>query len=146
MEHNMSFVNEKVSEQDIEKYGLREINKKFFKGDHSYFWTIDRANDVYLRSMGNNWQEPEEQVFSFYWKGHQFQIDLRICDSSGVRGGAGSVTWGLSSNTTEKMVPLPQSLEAYRSQITADLKDALRAYKDGGYFSATTEYTAHFLF
>lgn len=64
----MTFINEKVSEQDIEKYGLREINKQFVRGDISYYWTIDQDRNIYLRDMGGNWQEPEQQRFSFFGK------------------------------------------------------------------------------
>ncbi len=143
----MSFVNEKVSEQDIEKYGLREINKQFLKGDFEYDWTIDRERDVYLRIMGNNWQEPQEQKVSFYWKGHLLRFDLRMSTSGkNVRGGKGDCTWSLSSNNTLKTLWLPDDLEVHREEVTGDLKQALSAYKDFGRRSVIVDHTAYFQF
>ena len=142
----MTFVNEKVSEQDIEKYGLREINKQFIKGDISYYWTIDQDRNIYLRDMGYNWQEPSEVKISFFWKKHLLRFHLRILESSGERGGKGSQTWGLTSDTDRTTIWLPAELEDYRNEITNDLKDALLAYKGSGVFSTLTEYTAQFQF
>lgn len=143
----MPFVNEKISEQDIQKYDLREINKQFLKGDYEYDWTIDRERDIYLRLMGNNWQEPQEQKVSFYWKGHLLRFDLRISTSgNNVRGGKGDTTWSLSSNCTSKDLWLPEELEKCRDEITNDLKAALRAYKDFGRRSVIVDHTAYFQF
>lgn len=51
----MAFVNEIVSEEDIQKYGLDEIKKKFdpygWKERPKFFthaWTIDRERDIYF--------------------------------------------------------------------------------------------------
>ncbi len=142
----MTFVNEKVSEQDIEKYGLRSINKTFLKPDIEYDWTIDREREIYLRVMGNNWQEPQEQKISFYWKGHLLRMDLkRVGNEDNVRGGKGGCTWSLLP-IGRKHLELPTELQIHRDQITHDLKEALTAYKDFGRRSVIGDHTANFLF
>lgn len=142
----MTFINEKVIEQDIEKYGFREINKQFVRGDVSYYWTIDRDRNIYLRDMGGNWQEPTEMRMSFYWKGHLLRQDLRLIESTSTRDGEGSQTLGLSTISERKTIWLPPELEGNRQQITDDFKEALLAYKGSGVFSTLTSYTAKFLF
>lgn len=141
----MTFINEKVSEQDIEKYGLREINKQFVRGDISYYWTIDRDRNIYLRDMGGNWQEPEQQRFSFFWKGHLLRIELDR-SGGGSFGGKGSTTWKLREGSVRQNIWLPDDLEAQRDCITEDLKEALITFKDNGYFSTVAEHTVQFLF
>lgn len=137
----MGFINEEVPEQDIEKYGLRSINKKFLVGDFGYEWTIDRERDIYLRWMRCDREEPSETDFSFYWKGILLKIRLKR-RGEGVRGGKGSTTWKLLNSP----LSLPDELESNREEIIADLKEALRAFKDFGIDSAIVDHTAYFEF
>ncbi len=59
----MAFVNEYVSKEDIEKYGLDELYKKYSKIANNYNavrnglhnkseWMVDRENDIWLMLMG----------------------------------------------------------------------------------------------
>jgi len=116
----MTFVNEEVPKQDIEKYGLREINKKFLIGDFEYEWT-------------------------FYWKGILLTIRLKR-RGEGVRGGKGSTTWAMQPSMGSTSLWLPKELESKREEIIADLKDALRAFKDFGLGSTIADHTAYFEF
>ena len=141
----MAFENEKVPEEDIEKYGLREINKKFMKGDFDYRWTMDRERDIYLRWMKYDLQDPCVQQISFFWKGALFRIELKVvCE--GERGGKGSTTWSWNGMRRPE-TPKEQAIwDAYRAEIIADLKDALRAYRDFGIGSVIADHTAYFDF
>jgi hypothetical protein len=141
----MTFVNEEVPKQDIEKYGLREINKKFLIGDFEYEWTIDRERDIYLRWMCYDPEEPSENDFSFYWKGILLTIRLKR-RGEGVRGGKGSTTWAMQPSMGSTSLWLPKELESKREEIIADLKDALRAFKDFGLGSTIADHTAYFEF
>ena len=141
----MTFVNEEVPEQDIEKYGLRAINKQFLKGDFDYRWTIDRQRNIYLRWMHSNREEPSENEFSFYWKGTLLKIRLKS-RGEGVRGGKGSTTWAIVPRLGSTSLWLPEELASKREEIIADLKDALRAFKDFGLGSTIADHTAYFEF
>ena len=136
----MTFVNEKVSEQEIEKYGLREVNEKFWKGDGDYNWTIDRERDIYLRFLCRGDRDtPYRNDFSFYWKGTLLTIRFEK-HGEGVRDGKGSTTWTFGG------WQLPEHLAAHRKEIIADLKDALTTYKDYGINSTIADHAAYFDF
>jgi hypothetical protein len=136
----MTFVIEKVSEQDIEKFGLREINERFWKGNGDYHWVIDRERDVYLRYLCHGDRDtPYRNDFSFYWKGTLLTIRLEK-RGEGVRGGKGSTTWSWGG------WQLPESLASHREEIIANIKEALIAYKDNGMYSTIADHTACFTF
>jgi hypothetical protein len=139
---HMAFVNERVPQSDVVKYGLEAINKKAMKGTFEYFWTVDRARDIYLRWMEANRDEPSQQVFWFYWKGSLLEISLDIVSADGQRGGKGSTTWGFTGGVFH----LPSNLEPHRGEIMLDLKESLCAYKDFGALSSVVEHTAYFQF
>ena len=135
----MAFVSEYVSEQDIERYGLRAINKRYRQPADFYAWTIDKDRDVHLRWMGYEPFENQRQYFTLYWKGTLIDLELRS-EGKGKPGGEGNTTWHFSS------WKLPEHLTEYRTDILDDLKAALVAYKDFGVLSCVTEHTAQFTF
>ena len=91
----MAFVNEYTPAEDIEKYGLEEIDKKFVVGGtNSSQWTIDRGRDIYLRCVARGAaNQPEifnQTTWTFYW--HEVPITLRLDFLEG-RGGRGEPGW-----------------------------------------------------
>jgi hypothetical protein len=146
VEDRMVFVNEVVPATDVVKYGLPAVNKEFLVDSATFEWTVDRDADVYLRWMGYDWQDPTEQKFSLYWKGHLLRITLRATDVTGTRGGAGSIRWTASKSAKGGRIPLPPALEAQRADITADLKAALTAFRSAGLRTAYATFTTHFGF
>lgn len=141
----MTFINEKISSEDSKKFSIDEINKDYLRSPGAnYYWTIDRERDIYLRWMKSDHQEPTEQQVSFYWKGALFRIDFKVT-GHGQRGGKGETNW--SWNGMRQPSPNDQAiLDSHRAEIITDLKDALRAYKDGGIFSTIADHTANFDF
>jgi hypothetical protein len=136
----MTFVIEKVPELVIEKYGMREINKKLQAGDFDYEWVIDRERDVFLRHVRRGDRDrPQLHYFSLYWKGTLISICLEK-HGEGTRGGKGSTTWSWADGK------IPEQLTSRRQEILADLKEALVAYKDFGSYSTIADHTAHFKF
>lgn len=137
----MAFVNEYVPEEDVKKYGLEIINRQYQKTDIRYRWTIDRKRDVYLRWLKGGREEfCDQQDFTLYWKGALIFVRLRVIDAGGERGGKGWTRWALL------FLGCPEELQAKKSEIIADLKEALTAYKGSGVSSTFTEYTATFEF
>lgn len=133
----MAFLNEKISDQDRSKYGLDEVDKKFVVGGtKSRYWTIDRDKDMYLRQVAIGREEIcYQQTWTFYWHGELLVIYLDLIDAKGSRGGPGWAHWKIRD------MKLPDSLQSQRDEIIADLKMALTAYKDAGYFSVKTTYS-----
>lgn len=145
----MAFVNEQISVEDVEKYSIREINKNFFLGpDAVRLSTIDRENNVYLRRMKNNREEPTGHEVSFFWKGALFHIDFKV-NGGGKRTDEGWKSWTHWSWNGMRRPKNPDHqaiLDDHRQEILADLKVALTAYKDAGVYSRRIESTATFDF
>lgn len=130
----MAFVNETISETDIEKYGIRDINKRFRCSNLD--WTIDRDRDVYLRQVGQGREEFSHQsIWTFFWRGELLTVDLDTEEAGGTRGGA---CW---SHKRVRRIQVPRHLADKRSQILDDLKEALMAYKNGGVYATASTYT-----
>ena len=141
----MAFVNEYISTEDYEKYDFEKLNKRpketsgTVPADH---WTIDRDNNIWLRTFYVEMDHTEPQggytgisVWDFYWKGYLMLVKLKYIETGG---GVGKHCW-----TTMKLlsIDIPVILENMRSQIIKDLEDALTAYKDGGVLSSSTSFS-----
>lgn len=136
----MAFVVEKVAEQEIDKYGMREINQKYRAGDSGYHWVIDRERNIFLRRVTTGDRErPYLSYFTFSWKGTLIPIILEK-HGEGVRGGKGSTTWSWANGR------IPEQLMAQKDEILADLREALIAFKDAGIYSTIVDHTAYFTF
>ncbi len=136
----MAFVNEYVSEEDDKKYGLEEIDKRYRKGHHRPDWTIDRDRNIYLRWMRAGREELwNHEYFTFYWKETLIEVEL-IQNGENINGGKRQTVWTLDHMT------LPVELKEKKQDIIADLKDALRVFKDIGIRSTITNHNAVFEF
>lgn len=136
----MAFVNEYVSEDDDKKYGLEELDKRYFKGHFQPHWTRDYERNMYLRFMRDGGEDGMwQQTFTFYWKGTLFEVGLES-EGGGKRGDVGWKSWLL------RYLSLPKHLEVDREQIIADLKAALTAYGGAGIHTSYTECVTTFKF
>ncbi len=141
----MAFVNETVSEADIEKYGLRDINQRYHPSlrDMTCQWTIDRERDIYVRKMGTGREETSSHTtFTFYWKGHLFfwVLDLVIIEDTAT---TSVTTWGLIDG---KQLHLPVTLESVREEIMIDFKNALSVAKAASFLVQPKSYNVEFQF
>lgn len=136
----MGFVNEHVSAEDIEKYGLEQIDKRYRKAHFQPAWTVNREKDIYLRWMSAGREELcDHEYFTFYWQGTLLDVETKR-RGVGTRGGKGESTWALVR------LEIPQNICDKKSEILLDLKEALAAFKDFGVRSTTTDHTAKFEF
>jgi hypothetical protein len=131
----MRFVNERIPKEDVEKFSLPDIDKKFKYGrTYARDWTIDRSRDMYLRIVARGREERADQsTWTFYWKGQLLTVQLETISVT-ARGG--------HQREHERLVSLqlPAHLEQQREQVVADLIDALTAYKSFGVHSSFTSY------
>lgn len=136
----MAFVNEYVSDEDVKKYGLEEINRRYSKVDipGRYSWTVDRERNIYLRKMRSD-KDAFWEDFTFFWQGELLAVRLSE-EGTAIRGGTGTTRWKLIH------LVLTDSLTDRRDEILAVLKEALRAYKTAGVYSAVADHTAIFEF
>jgi hypothetical protein len=118
----MAFINEYVSPEDFEKYGLKEINRKCYMGNDFNDWTIDKERDIYLRWIGQG-PPPIDPFWHFhlYWHGALFKVFIG-------HGGA---------NHLRSLVDmeLPKELEPHKEEVIGDLKEALQAFGEFGLHS-----------
>ncbi|MEH6420747.1 hypothetical protein [Pseudomonas sp. CGJS7] len=134
----MSFVNEFISDEDVEKYRIEEIDEKFVSnGTRARDWTIDRDRDVYLRNVAiGGGAEPElrnRMSWTLYWHGDLIVLRLDLISGGEDADGAGWAQWKLMWLNGSSGLPL--HLKEQRTQILADLKDALTAYRSFGIYS-----------
>ena len=140
----MAFVNEYIPEEDIEKYGIEEINRRclkgYYKGGEGEFWCVDRKRDLYLRWISHGREERQDYYkYHFFWHDHLFQVDL-IKLSVTVQGSKRHLLWGLekigvpSWGVHIKDDESIQNSAAYkclqedRKEIVTDLKEALKVH------------------
>jgi hypothetical protein len=76
-----------------------------------------------------------ESTWTLYWHGDLIEIGLTGLGTSGPRGGE------ISGRDRLRRIVIPAHLQEKRSEILADLIEALTAYKDGGVFATATSYT-----
>lgn len=136
----MGFVNEFMSAEDIKKYGIEEINRRFLKSNYAPTWTVDRQRNIYLRQVASGREEfAGQKDYTFYWRGEMVVVRLDK-SGGGVRGGEGWCHYKLIR------LDLPGNLQGRRQEVLSDLKEVLAAYKDAGVYSATSKHTATFEF
>jgi hypothetical protein len=117
----MAFVNEYISKEDIEKYHLDELKKKYNLRIHS--WTIDRERNIYLICNGKGREEESQMKFFFLFRKGEISEHT---------------IWQFFDHPNKTLIWEMQRYGApeYKSrdeqqkyeQLHADLRDALRAY------------------
>ena len=134
----MAFINERIPEADVEKYGLEKIDDLFFGAGvtTSRDWTIDRARDIYLRRVAIGKDELSHiSTWTFCWKGALIWFKWEILEFKGARN---APCWMHLRLYDFRM---PESLQSHREEIFRDLHDAFLAYKTGGIYATCTEYS-----
>ena len=128
----MAFVNEYVSAEDIEKYGLAKSYLAMYPGDkklpdnYAPQWTIDRERNIILRQIrGANPARDGEHWIEFLLEldGKKFFIKVdRVSGSKTLSESPYRVAWG-------NIVQIyPDDLDDARlRQVTETLKEALTA-------------------
>eukprot|EP01032_Pedospumella_encystans_P014154 gene14154-16279_t len=69
----MTYVNERISDEDIVKYRVEETSWPHGLYCHKN-WVIDRERDIYLRNAYDDRGETTNEYWSFYWKGHEWPV------------------------------------------------------------------------
>ena len=134
----MAFVNERIPEADVEKYGLKAIDDSLLGAGRTIRrdWTVDRARDIYLREVAVGRDELSHiATWTFYWKGELIWFKREVIDFKGARN---APCW-----THQKVYDfkIPESVQNYREEMFQDLREAFLAYKTGGIFATSTEFS-----
>ena len=128
----------------MEKYQIKEIDKNFVVGGTSArTWTRDRDLDIYLRNVANGREDISfRTTWTFFWSGTPYTLRLDLLSSTGRPNGPGSSRWGLIWVNGQEC---PNGIPANSRAFLNDLHAALLAYKDGGVFSQTTDYSVELI-
>ena len=153
----MAFVNEYVSKEDIEKYGLKELCDSYRKNDtlpppytaicdpeDGYLdWTIDRDRDIWLMYVATP-TDPDftdypkasidKEIFVLYYKGRPIEAMLRrVAISLDPRERPFKAVWKYLGMRPK------EGGEIDEEEIKRVLKEALNVYKTGGIYSQLTD-------
>ncbi len=139
----MSFVNEIASEEDIKRYGLNQLIKRFNPLERPRAvgfgpaWTIDRERGIYLMAVKSIQEvgpsgrpEPTPRgIWALDWEGKKAFFTLARDWKSGSTSLAESpfrVVWSLDEVDMSEMTGVPHE------QAVSWLKEALTVYGDAG--------------
>jgi hypothetical protein len=125
----MAFVNEEISQEDYDKYNLREIDNRFRFGSPDDDWCIDRERDIWLRFYYRSVDIEDNGAelwtsWGFYWKGVFITLDTKFLEHTYI-GSTGCVHIKILE------LEIPKESELYKQEILKDLKEAFEAsYND----------------
>ena len=134
----MAFINERIPEADVEKYGLEKIDDSLFGAGRtiSRAWTVDRARDIYLRCVARGRDELSRiSTWTFYWKGALIWFKWEVIDFKGARN---APCW-LHFKVYD--FKIPEAIQSHREEIFQDLREAFLAYRGAGIYATCTEYS-----
>lgn len=138
----MAFVNEYISVDDIVKYNIESILRRFSKRlIGRWSWTIDRKRDVILMWIRDGREEMSNHVqFALWWHGQVVEARLITVEKGGSYDAKSYIRWGLET------IKLPLDLEPQRLEILNVLKEALVTYQVCGIGLTVTDHTVSFDF
>jgi hypothetical protein len=145
----MAFINEYISEEDIQKYGIRQEWDKFHpfsKNDlnllKKHSWTVDKERDVFFIAATSGREELSNQVTCIlWWKGVYLSVTLSH-EEGGLdyQKSQGNVVWQLLNIWKPKDFIVPDV------EIIPVLKEALIVYRYAGIRIPIDDYKVEFKF
>ncbi|NKI93554.1 hypothetical protein [Rhizobacter sp. SG703] len=136
----MTFINEYISAQNIKKYDIEEIDRRFLKVTFQPDWTVDKERDIYLRFVGSGREEfATQKECTLYWYG--VLLTVRLDQQTGTA--PDGSRW---RHYKLLQLDLPESIADQRSKVVSDLKEGLIAYQGGGVYSSGARSTTTFDF
>lgn len=149
----MAFVNEWISQEDKEKYGLVALCAEYSKDDSKYVavknpkdeidWTIDREREIWLIRIANavnpdfKFPSPtQEEIFILHYLGANIEVRLWMesisKDTKEIPFKAGWKYLGMNLTSTDG---------ADEAHLKAIIREALQTYKQLGLRGRRTEVT-----
>lgn len=124
----MAFVNERVSDIDIARHGLKALCQRYSRLDLELEWTVDPARGAYLMEMRSNPQYPTRKEFVFFWDGilgeELLQVDAQLTADRQYR-----MRWRRLAAPFQ--ASSPKHARHHQARMAA-LKEALTAFRSSG--------------
>lgn len=135
----MTFINEYISIQDIEKYQIKAVDKSFLKDEEHPQWTIDRDRDIYLRYISNEREELSNRLtYYFFWKGSPIVVTIDAYTNN--------IGSELHWHYELRKIDIPPLSISSKDHIIDDLKEALKTHGVRGVYSNNRKFTVNFDF
>ena len=132
----MAFVNEYISDEDVEKYGIaqlrEELHANYATREH-WEWTRDRERDAYLMRLRNLGRDLEPELWLLYEKSRYCAVMLHDAGGSiKLSERPFRMLWHFDGfdEAWPKRCPVPAEEE--QPQVIQLLKEALTAYGYAG--------------
>jgi hypothetical protein len=138
----MSFVRERVSDADAEKYGFEALSKMLRTPMFhlKQCWTIDREQNIFLSWLRSGREDYfAEQDFLLWWDGAPIKIFI-LGSSKEASPGKTVTTWESPG------LQIPENFRHTREEVICVLKDALTVFKTAGYYGQQEDRTVIFKF
>ena len=125
----MAFVNEWISEEDMEKYHIREIRKKMVADKlNRLCWVRDRERDMYLMKIRGLGQENEFEVWLLYARGKYAAVRIYCVGSEPLEDGTVHKSWRFVAFHKGLFFTFPKPPQEDLPAIFRLLEEALSVY------------------
>jgi hypothetical protein len=142
----LPFINEKISKQNHEKYGLVKLDNHFQYLDNYSQWTIDYEREIFLYYVhGGRPDTGGQYSYNYlYWNEHFIQFEMQYLQharkendwTASIR-----IIWlCLAGKHGSMPEPLPAELNTKKNTILSWIEQALLAYGTGGLFCRAENY------
>ena len=124
----MAFVNEWISEEDMEKYHIREIRKKMVADRGRPDWVRDRERDMYLMQVNGLGRDNEYEVWLLYARGKYAAVRIYCAGSERLDDGTEDMHWRFVEFDKGLFCPFPEPPQEDLPAIFRLLEEALSVY------------------
>ena len=124
----MAFVNEWISEEDMEKYHIREIRKKMVADRGRPDWVRDRERDMYLMQVNGLGRDNEYETWLLYARGKYAAVRIYCAGSKRLEDGTVHRRWRFVEFHKSLRCPFPEPPQEDLPAIFRLLEEALSVY------------------
>lgn len=139
-EDRVGFVNDYATDEEIERYGLKEIWDRYNPGAKGFYWlgarasfTVDRKAGVFLQALSQGTGEKGSRThFLLWWQGKQIRVALDLAEGSSknLDDRPFVCKWSLAS------LDVPQDFPIAKEKVIEVVKMAVSVY---GYMGASKQ-------
>ena len=124
----MAFVNEWISEEDMEKYHIREIRKKMVADRGRPDWVRDRERDMYLMQVNALGRDNEYETWLLYARGKYAAVRMYRIGGDIHEDKTEDIRWCFQEFDKGLFCPFPEPPQEDLPAIFRLLEEALSVY------------------
>ena len=124
----MAFVNEWISEEDMEKYHIREIRKKMVADRGRPDWVRDRERDMYLMQVNGLGRDNEYETWLLYARGKYAAVRMYRIGGDIHEDKTEDIRWCFQEFDKGLFCPFPEPPKEEQPAMFRLLEEALSVY------------------